>query len=248
MAPKAKAKPVNTKFRRRQTAPTAPKVSRRAAERLKTAKMSKSRLKAGATPLSVENLIASQMAGRDEYDNCEVRPYIVKVSDIIRGAALPSEPSDDVIRAIAHLVRLGNFPEVAARAVGIRSYLFHEWIAAGVKDPTSQYGKLLAAVDLADAQDEVTDLQLITTGVKHWNSLAWKRERKTAKRWKAKFEATIRGVDERPATAPQYEHVPDADTAASILETLEELGALSHVMPNNQPTEPEDTDDDDDDE
>jgi len=181
--------------------------------------------------MTAEALISSQLKGVDEFASL-VQPYFLKISDVVRGVTLPMQPSDDIIRAIGHLVRLGNFPEVAARALGVRTHLFREWVALGLKDPHSSYGRLVAAIDIADAQDEISDVQLITIGVKHWSALAWKRERKTARRWKPKFEHTIIGTDDYGGGGtPKYEHVPDANTAESILQTLQDLGVLHNVMP-----------------
>lgn len=201
------------------------------------------KIKGARKPLknTAAQLIKDQMRGLDDFDN-KIQPCLLRVSDVVRGVELPSEPTDEIIRAIAHLVRIGNFPDVAARAVGVGISVYRRWIEEGLANPNSQYGKLVRAVDIADAQDEATDLQLITIGVKHWSSLAWKRERKTARRWKPKVEHTIIGTEDFGRPKEQSINI-DINTASAILETLDNLGLLSKI--NQTPPEAPETGDPD---
>jgi hypothetical protein len=96
-------------------------------------------------------------------------------------------PADSLIKAICGVVRQGNYPEVACRAFGVRSGLFKEWVRRGFEDvqngEATQYALFVTAVDAADAQAEVQDVNMIRAGIEDWQALAWLRERKSFQRW-----------------------------------------------------------------
>jgi hypothetical protein len=127
----------------------------------------------------------------------------------------PSKLTPAIRRRICRLIRVGSYAEVAAAAVGISKTTFYAWMKRGRRQRAGQFREFLNAVRRASAQDEVSDLAIIhkardggqlieertitrrdgsTEVIKkwtapQWNAAAWKRERKTARRW-ARFERT----------------------------------------------------------
>lgn len=108
------------------------------------------------------------------------------LADVVRAPATYGEPDASITFAVARLVRIGLHPDVACRAMGIPRWVARQWIERGIEEQHqlgSPYARFLHALDTADAQDEYEDVLGITTGVKHWSALAWKRERKAPTRW-----------------------------------------------------------------
>ncbi len=145
----------------------------------------------------------------------------------------PDEPSEDFLRVLGSLIATGTPPDVAARVMGVDYNLFRRWIALGLENPDTVYGTFLRVIDIADAQDEATDIHAITVGVKHWAALAWKRGRKSPKRWGDKVTHTFEAIVEE--AKPKQEEVANILTeraphdAALILTMLESCGA--YTMP-----------------
>ena len=239
---------------RKASGPPAPKV----AHALRTPagkKISNAQKKKATAALTAEAVIAHQLKGIKSGDNT-LEPYMLKPSHVVNGLSLPTYPSPEIITAMAHLVKQGSFPVVAARALGVSAALFEEWVQKGFEDPSSVFGQMIAALDIADAQDEITDIQMVTAGVRSWAALAWKRERKSAKRWglKGRQDGGVPMEDYVTPKKTASKQIPDANTAATILETLEALGALSILNVAEQTgidpslvnaEEPEDADADD---
>ncbi len=130
-------------------------------------KLSNATKKKQTAALTAEAVIAQQMKGIKKDDNT-LEPYMLKPSHVVDGLSLPTYPSPEIIKAMAHLVKQGSFPVVAARALGINAALFNKWVQMGFEDPKSVYAQMIAALDIADAQDEITDIQMVTAGVRSW--------------------------------------------------------------------------------
>lgn len=134
-----------------------------------------------------------------------------------------AQPTPELTTAICYLIRSGATAHTAMRAMGIPRFVAQRWIQQGIaelEDPRSPLAKFVRAVDTAEAQDEVSDLQLITLGAKHWAALAWKRERKTPQRWGPKSQPTGDTEIPLPVEAPSYQ----MEDAAKVLAILEKCG------------------------
>lgn len=167
----------------------------------------------------------------------ERHSYIRPVK-IVRGES-PLEPSLRTIKVISQLVRAGNVPDIAARACGVPRHVFNRWIQRGVvelNDPAydpkvpSLYAALVLAVDAADAQDECTDIMLISQRIDGWQALGWKRERKSSARWGNKAEVRVGGVADQPIQIETTTKELDVDQAANLLSILEATGALPALL------------------
>jgi hypothetical protein len=152
--------------------------------------------------------------------------------EILQNRTRLPEPTDELIVSMCYLIKQGSTIEAAARAMGVPRSVFRRWIELGImemEDPHSTYGRMLLALDAADAQDEVSDLQLISMGARWWAALAWKRERKTPGRWGAKPTPLV-DLDQhsRAADIPELQE----DEAARVMAIMEMVGLL------NQPQDP----------
>lgn len=166
----------------------------------------------------------------------ERRSYIKPVK--IMAGKNPLAPSARTIKAISGLVKCGNVPDVAARACGVTKHIFERWIREGVKeinaldyDPRTQtlYAALVLAIDAADAQDECTDLMLISARINGWQALGWKRERKSSARWGNKAEVRVGGVADQPIQIETTDKTTTVDNAAEMLSVIEALGGI-HLL------------------
>lgn len=152
-------------------------------------------------------------------------PSMPSSLDVISNRTRYSYPSRELTIAICYLIRTGNTVETACRAMGVSRTLIGNWIRRGInelEDRNSPYGQFVLALDTADAQDEVQDLQSITSGAKHWQALAWKRERKTSTRWGARSSALSQELPIIAVKEDAPEHT--LETSAEILAILEAAG------------------------
>lgn len=195
-----KAAPVKRKASAPKPKPKATKPTQKQKQRAKS--------KAQAKPFNPPKLEA------------EEPPRLPSTLEILKAKTPLVEPSEELTAAVSYLVRQGNHAEVACRAMGIPRFAVRRWIERGLaelEDQASPFARFVLAVDAADAQDEVMDLQQISLGYKHWPALAWKRERKTAQRWGAKGTPASEFDALEKREAPAY----SLDEAAMVMAILE---------------------------
>lgn len=147
--------------------------------------------------------------------------------EILQNRTRVPEPTEELIVSMCYLIKQGSTIDAAARAMGVPRSVFKRWVELGImelEDPNSIYGKMLLALDTADAQDEVSDLQMISLGARFWAALAWKRERKTPGRWGAK-PTPLLDLDQhsRAADVPEL----NEDEAARVMAIMEMVGLLN---------------------
>jgi hypothetical protein len=166
----------------------------------------------------------------------ERKSYIRPVK--IMNGKCPVEPSSRTIRAIAGLVKCGNVPDVAARACGVTKHQFNRWVQVGVREISAKdydhehptlYAALILAIDAADAQDECTDIMLISQRINGWQALGWKRERKSSSRWGNKAEMRVGITQDTPLQMETPDRSTTIDNAAEILAVVEQLGGI-HIL------------------
>lgn len=143
----------------------------------------------------------------------------------IRKDAQP--PSEKLIKAICTTIRLGNYPEVAVRAFGIRLSTFRDWVQKGFEDinngDATPYALFVMAIDAADAQAEAQDIAAIRRGVENHQAIQWLRERKSYQRWASKslqMSGNIEDMAGKAASAPAL----DPGVTSEVLAALEEAG------------------------
>jgi hypothetical protein len=104
----------------------------------------------------------------------------------------------EMIENITHLIRAGNYRDVAAASVGISRSTLIEWLTRGARGE-QPYATLAAAVEKADAMAEVRDVVMIGKAAElHWQAAAWRLERKNPKRWGRKDAMEITGDEQKP--------------------------------------------------
>lgn len=165
--------------------------------------------------------------------------------EVLAGHILPDEPDEKLTAAACGLVKVGVHVDVACKCFGIDSLLFKRWADRATADfqrgEDTVFVRFFKALDLAEAQDEATDIQLVTLGVKHWQALAWKRERKTSQRWGQKIQAAVGGIAGMPILVQQTSDpgMMSAEKGAEILAILEATGGLGILQGVGSPGTPQ---------
>jgi len=143
------------------------------------------------------------------------------------------------VRQIFNLVKIGNYPEVVCKALGIRYAVFVAWTKRGLSDlleeKDSIFAMFVAAVDAGVAQDEIASLSLITRRVNNWQALAWKLERARFKRWGQRTAIGVGSLEEMKDQAEQSK-MP-FDKLGEVLAIMEQAGVLP--VPPKEITSPE---------
>ncbi len=189
--------------------------------------------KAKGLPTETDTLV-EEAAFTRRFKDGEANASFANTNELAEGMAVPQIPTVQLIKAMADLVKHGAHADTAARCVGVNARVFRHWCNLGIEDPDSIYGHMLRALDAADAQDEVTDIQLITLGIKNWQALAWKRERKTAKRWRQQVAVGVTMVEEVLENSTRAQAAVNmGPPPETILETFERLGLLNRVLPRD---------------
>lgn len=112
---------------------------------------------------------------------------------------------------IVNLIRAGNYAEVAARACGIETKTFYNWLTKGGRGE-EPFVALVQAIESATAQSEAMDVATIGGAAKtHWQAAAWRLERKNHKRWGRKDGLEITGDTEKPVAVTVIKWGGDKD-------------------------------------
>jgi hypothetical protein len=99
---------------------------------------------------------------------------------------------------MVQFIRAGNYAEVAARACGIDTKTFYNWLTRGGRGE-EPFIALVQAVETATAEAEARDVLAIgKASDKHWQAAAWRLERKNAKRWGRKDALELSGDATKP--------------------------------------------------
>jgi len=132
------------------------------------------------------------------------------------------------VRQIFNLVKIGNYPEVVCKALGIRYAVFVAWTKRGLADllenKDSVFAMFVAAVDAGVAQDEIASMSLISKRVNNWQALAWKLERSKFKRWGQRTAIGVGSLEEMTEQVAQAK-LP-YDRMGEVLAIMEQAGVL----------------------
>lgn len=155
---------------------------------------------------------------------------IIRKGRKLRKDARP--PSIQLTKSICNLIRLGNYPEVVARAFGIQNNTFRTWVLNGFTDinngDNTPYAKFVIAVDAADAQSEVLDVAQINNAADGWQAKAWIRERKSFQRWGMRALQLSGDINRSLNPVPADDTAPmEPEIAAEVLTALEEAGIVA---------------------
>lgn len=155
---------------------------------------------------------------------------IIRKGRLLRKDAHP--PSIKLTRGICQMIRLGNYPEVSARAFGIQSNTFRTWVTNGFEDiqngENTPYAKFVLAVDIADAQSEALDVSDINSAIEGWQAKAWIRERKSFQRWGMRALQLSGDINSNlTPIPPSAELSMEPEIAAEVLTALEEAGIVA---------------------
>ena len=129
-------------------------------------------------------------------------------------------PTTEITRVMCLLVRAGNYPSVAARAIGVSMAKFNNWVEQALRFPNSVYADWFLAVDAADAMDECYDMSLISLMPKNWQAIAFKRSGKSAMRWGSRVQRVYDDMINQPPQImePKEMSLVDQFTVFGILE------------------------------
>lgn len=164
--------------------------------------------------------------------------------------------TQDLIDQIVGLVKLGNYPLIAARACGVSPNTWYDWLARGrealgieTRDGvrakarnarTSQvavidlYSQLVNAIDEAEAFTEARTVgTLVVAANSDPKSAVTFLERRYPQRWRQHVTTEMVGPDGGPVKPPEGEKVVVviADTLAGILEAMARAGKLPKLDP-----------------
>jgi hypothetical protein len=147
----------------------------------------------------------------------------VQPIQILRGYQ-PKEPSERLIKTIALLIKSGNFPETACRAVGVGKQTYNRWLEKGAADIEqgllTAYSAFLLTIDAVSAQSECIQVSFISNRVHNWQALAWMLERQH-KRWGQKVAHTLAGEADGAPIKTEDTTPIDTNYAGKLLAILE---------------------------
>lgn len=110
-----------------------------------------------------------------------------------RKKGITKEKIDKIVKCIS----LGNYATTAAMYVGISETAFYNWIRRGRNgnpdDPADElYIELYERVNVARAEAEINDIEIITEGAKtDWRAAAWRLARRNAGKWSEESKGDI---------------------------------------------------------
>ena len=94
----------------------------------------------------------------------------------------PTKLTPDVQDRIVRLLRAGNYIETAAAFCDIDKPTLYAWLKRGNRQRKGIFREFLNAVDAAQAEAEIRDLEVIRKEGA-WQGAAWRLERKFPRRW-----------------------------------------------------------------
>lgn len=102
-----------------------------------------------------------------------------------KGPGRPSKLTPEVEDKLLTALRAGNFRGPSAFYAGVSMRALQEWMAAGKRDPKSDFGRLRALVLQAEKGAEIAHVANIAKAAREgdWKAAAWWLERKASARW-----------------------------------------------------------------
>jgi len=102
----------------------------------------------------------------------------------------------EVSKKICNLVRVGNYLDTAAAACGVTRATLHRWLRIGNKDlemgRKTVHSRFVNRVHRVMAESELLSLAMLNDhGLKSWQAVAWKMERRFPERWGKSYKAEI---------------------------------------------------------
>lgn len=97
-------------------------------------------------------------------------------------AGRPTKLTPEIQERIVALLRAGNYVETAAAYCDVGKVSLYAWMKRGHRQPKSIYGAFLNAIEKAQAESEIRDLEQVRKA-EPWESSAWRLERKHPTRW-----------------------------------------------------------------
>jgi len=121
---------------------------------------------------------------------------VIKKKPVGRSSKLTPE----IHHKIVNLIKLGNYNETAAEAVGIDVGTFYNWMKKGEAGIKPEYVKFFNAIKEAASFSEAHYLSLIHKAASDatWQAAAWFLERKYNERWGRRDKHEHSGPDGGP--------------------------------------------------
>lgn len=142
----------------------------------------------------------------------------------------PTKLTPDKIATIVEAVTAGAFRDQAAAVIGIGRTTLYDYLARGQTDldngVTSIYAELQDALTRAEAQAELTAIQIIRQHAPmDWRAAAWYLERK----YPAKWGRSVVTHEGNLTLGKPVVHAPDSDEERlAIAQILAQAGALTN--------------------
>jgi len=109
----------------------------------------------------------------------------------------PTKLTPETQTKIVNLLRAGNYVETAAAFCDIDKPSIYDWLKRGNRQKTGIYRDFLNAVERAQAEAEIRDLEAIRKDGA-WQGSAWRLERKFPQKWGRKERLEHVGTDGGP--------------------------------------------------
>ena len=141
------------------------------------------------------------------------------------------EPTPTLISAVCNVIKTASVTvDVALRSLGVNIITAQDWVTRGVSDldnglEDTMCARLITALDIALAQDEIMLATQVKEGFGRWQRVAYVIERRYGQRWgrDAGHQEQL-SLSRVQTVKPTAEITPD--TAGEVLAILEEHGML----------------------
>ncbi|MFZ5850347.1 MAG: hypothetical protein ACOYY2_02995 [Actinomycetota bacterium] len=161
----------------------------------------------------------------------------------MKPAGRPSLLTPEIHERIVQAIAAGNFGETAARAAGIATATYYQWMAKGRDERTrrengerpkasqSKYVDFAEAVESAKAQAETRAVTLITKAALDgtWQAAAWYLERTQPQKYGRFTRTEVTGAD---GGAVRVEQVSAEDLAAKVDQVLAARAVADPASPS----------------
>jgi len=107
----------------------------------------------------------------------------------------PLKLTDELIDKLKTEIEFGNYIETAVAVCGVPKATFYAWLKTAHEKPKSIHGRLLDAVNQAQAFSESRDVKtMLKHSLKNYNATAWRLSRRFPERWAATHRPPVQGA------------------------------------------------------
>lgn len=135
-------------------------------------------------------------------------------------AGRPTKLTPELSQRVIDLVRVGNYVETAAAAVGVHRNSLFNWMERGRKDESGAYFDFVNGVHQAQAEAEARTLAVVQRAGKEgdWQAATWILERRHPARYAQRLQLKVEQELERALN--KLKDALDANTYNRVCEAL----------------------------